>query len=78
MDPCIAGNHSWLLVILPRHKNNIVENIWILQLHVRYEDFFAVYRVGLMTLSECCIDRLFPYHMTRCWVRTSIGNGSPI
>jgi hypothetical protein len=25
---CITGNRSWLLVIFPRHKNNIVENIW--------------------------------------------------
>ncbi len=25
---CIAENQSWLLVVFPRRKNNIVENIW--------------------------------------------------
>jgi hypothetical protein len=32
-----------------------------------------------MTLRECRVDRPFPHHMTRCWVRTepprSMGNG---
>jgi hypothetical protein len=38
---CVAGNRSWLLVVFPRHKNNVVENIWctVLQLCVRFENF---------------------------------------
>ncbi len=27
-------------------------------------------RVSVMTLCECRVDRPFPYHVIRCWVRT--------
>jgi hypothetical protein len=32
--------------------------------------FLAVHWVRLMTLLEFLVDRPFPYHVTRCWVRT--------
>ncbi len=33
-------------------------------------NFLAVCREGLMTHSKCRVDRLFPYHVIWCWVRT--------
>jgi hypothetical protein len=36
----------------------------------KIEKFLAVRRVSVMTLRESCVDRPFPDHVLRCWVRT--------
>jgi hypothetical protein len=44
-ENCITGNPSWLLVVFPRHKNNIVENIWCAAVTFKIYRFLAV-RLG--------------------------------
>ncbi len=67
MDYCIAGNQSWLLVVFPRHKDNIVGNIWCTAVACKIWKFLAVWWVGLMTHGKCRVDCLCPY--------TSLGVG---
>jgi hypothetical protein len=56
---------------LPQTQNNYCKKIFgALQLLEKHTKFLEVHQVGLMTLRECRVDRPFPYHMTRCWVRT--------
>jgi hypothetical protein len=62
----IAEGRSWLLVDFPRHKNNIVENIWCTVVTCKNEKFLAVHQVGVMILHKCRVDRPFPYHVIRC------------
>ncbi len=46
---------------LPQSPKNIVK--YCVRICIYNSKFIAVNRVGLMTYRECCVDRLFPYHM---------------
>ncbi len=68
MTPVNAGllyRRDSILAIrcLPQSQNNIVKyrELWNCLYNI---NFTAVCQVGMMTHGKCCIDRLFPYHMT--------------
>jgi hypothetical protein len=71
-DECITGNRSWLLAAFPKPKIIIVKIFWCTPVTCKICKFLAVHQVGLMTLCECRVDCPFPYHVTRCWVRTEL------
>jgi hypothetical protein len=60
---CITGNKSWLSVFFPRHKNFIVENIWLTAVTCKIWTFLAVRQVDLMTHDKCRVDHPFTDHM---------------
>jgi hypothetical protein len=52
-------------------------------IHVKILEILAVRWFGLMTHGKCHVDRLFLYHVIKCWVRTSpppcsMGTAQPI
>ncbi len=67
---CIAGNRSWLYSSSPDTKIIMYKNFWCTAVMWKFCTFLAVNWVGMMTLRECRVDRPFPYHVIRCWMRT--------
>jgi hypothetical protein len=58
------------IVVFPSQKIIMYNEFGVMLACENVGKFLAVCWVGVMTLCECRVDRPFPYHLIRCWVRT--------